>query len=162
MKKKKQQEVSIPDLDGWLTIDDYGVIDLYKSILEKIKQALGTETIYVLWHDHKKQYQVFETTIDNIRMCYLDYDGIDLKFKNGYIYNIEKIYKDKETAQKEAKSLNIEFLENSIQEVQKQIDKINPVKLMEDAEKQRQELFEKYKQLKQQLEECKKEQPNNE
>lgn len=153
--KKRKEEIVLPDLENWLCIDKYDIVDIYKSILDKMKEQLGTEKLYVLWHDSKKEYQVFETTIDNIRMCAMDYDGIDLRFKNGYIYNIDKVYKTKEIAEENAKLLNIEFLEQSIKNIQKQIDEINPIKIVEEAEHRRQTLFEKYQELKKKLEECK-------
>ena len=149
--KKRKEEIELPALEDWLCIDKYEVIDLYKSILNKMKKQLGTEKIYILWHDSKKQYQVFETTIDNIRMCHMDYDGISLSFKSGYIYNIDKIYKNRESAEENAKLLNVEFLELSIKNIQKQIDEINPIKIVEEAEQKRQKLFEKYQELKREL-----------
>lgn len=153
--KNKKEKIELPKMEDWLVIDKYDLIDLYKSVMNKIKEILGDVPLYILWKNYDNEYKVFETNIDNIKFMSEDYGNLKLEFKKGYCYNIENIYKNKEDAYKQCESLNVTFIEEQIQHIQKKIDNINPVKLMEDAEKQRSELFEKYKELKNKLEEIK-------
>lgn len=149
--KKKKEQIILPDYSDWLVIDDYDIIDLYASILNKIKETLGDKPLYIVWKSFDKEYKVFETDIDNIKMCCWDSGELKLEFRKGYIYNIHKIYKDKFTAYQVADQLNIDYIQANIENYKKKLDTLNPIKVMEDAENQRKSLLEKYEQEKAKL-----------
>ena len=151
MKKKKKEQIILPDYSDWLVIDDYDIIDLYASILNKIKEILGDKPLYIVWKSFDKEYKVFETDIDNIKMCRWDSGELKLEFRKGYVYNIHKIYKDKFTAYQVADQLNIDYIQANIENYKKKLDALNPIKVMEDAENQRKSLLEKYEQEKAKL-----------
>lgn len=152
--RKKEKEIELPNLTDWLVIDEYDIIDLYKSIIEQMRKVLGDTKLYIVWKD-SKEYKVFETEINNIKMVYSEYHAVRLEFYNNYIYDIHAIYSKKEFAERVTRKLNIKYLEEKVKDIQKKIEKINPIKILEEADKQKKVLLEEYTKVKDRLEQSK-------
>lgn len=149
--KKKKDKIELPDMKDWLVIDAWDIIDLYESVINKMKEILGDVPLYIVWKSYNDEYKVCETNMDNIKFMAQEYDGLKLELKKGYVYNIQNIYKNKEDAYEEMKRLNVAFIKLNIEKIQKELDAINPVKVMDEIEIKRKKLLQDYENWKAQL-----------
>lgn len=149
--KKQKEKIELPDYRERQIISPNELMDLAQAVLEKIKEQIGTETIYIVHEDYNHKYEVIETQVNNLVFNTEQYDAKyvnQFSLKKGraffYSYKATDIFKDKEMAQKRCDFLNIEYIKGNIKKLKEEIDKINPIKVMEELENKRAELLKKY------------------
>lgn len=142
---KKKKEILIPDLIDCESFDEDSVIDLQVAILEKMKERLGVEVVYVVYCKYFDEYAMRETKVEDFRIGRKEDDRfLSLSINGTYISHIERIFKNKQDAQEYLDNLNINSIEKHINKLKEEIDKINPIKVMQELEDKRKSLMEKY------------------
>lgn len=156
MKKKKKEQIILPDYSDSDFINGRQVLELAELVLKKIKEQIGSCVLFAIYK-HGDEYRIAEICIDNIVFNSDSYDAEyvnQFRFKKNnelYSYNCYGFYKDKEIAQTVCDKFNIHCIQANIENYKKKLDALNPIKVMEDAENQRKSLLEKYEQEKAKL-----------
>lgn len=142
---KKKKEILIPDLTNYDSFDEDSVIDLQVAILEKMKEQIGADVVYVVYCKYYDEYAMKETKVEDFRIGKKEDDRfLSLSVNGTYISHIERIFKNKQDAQEYLDNLNINSIEKHINKLKEEIDKINPIKVMQELEDKRKNLMEKY------------------
>ena len=121
------------------------VAEVLPVILEKMKERLGVEVVYVVYCKYFDEYAMRETKVEDFRIGRKEDDRfLSLSINGTYISRIERIFKNKQDAQEYLDNLNINSIEKHINKLKEEIDKINPIKVMQELEDKRKSLMEKY------------------
>lgn len=146
----KKQKIIIPDYNDIEILEDEDLIKLGDTILEVLKNKIGTTKLYVVYK-RSSGYEVKETSIEDICFSRESYGNCtELNFKNVY-GTIYYIFKDKEKAQQYCDKQNIDIIKKQITQLKEEIDDCNPIKAIEKVEKEREKLMKNYNELKEKL-----------
>ena len=153
---KKNKNIDLPDLTKLSIFEDEDLVNLGEKILQILRNQIGCEELYVIYKDYVGEHTYKKCSIKDIRFTQERYNScIDVTFQG--IYNsIQFICKNQKDAEDYCNKNNISFLEKQIERIKKEIDDINPIKVIEETEEKRTKLLERYQQCKLKLEETQK------
>lgn len=143
---KKQKKVELLDLTQQDSFYPDDFIDLTLGIVELLKERIGTEFVYICYEDWEHKFVYKKANVKDIKVGQMSCDRYySMQFKNDYITSkADIIFKDEKMAKDYCDRNNIEYIKNKIKKIQDDIDKTNPVKVMQETEEKRKKLIEQF------------------
>lgn len=147
----KKQKIEIPDYSSIDVLEDEDLIKLGDSMLEALKQKLGAIKLFVVYKSYGDEYDFKEVSIEDICFANEYYEkATQVRFRCIF-GQIQYIFKDKKKAEEYCSKMNIDSMKKRLSRLEEEINKYDPIKLLEKLEQDRTKLLKQYTELKEKI-----------